>query len=93
MDVRGSVTQEQLPRGHGELKRQYLLLCVLRDLCGILVVNLAATQDSTGDAVTYFAGPAAAAVPVQDAVELAVEGLVHGQRTGCRMLAVQVGTG
>ena len=72
---------------------RYSTSCIHVAVWHFFIADSAATQDSTGDSVTDFAGPAAAAVPVQDAVELVVEGPVHGQRTGCRMLAVQIGAG
>ena len=54
---------------------------------------LPVTQDCTGDSVSYFAGPAAAAFPVQDVVQFVIECLAYGQWTGCRLFTVQVGAG
>lgn len=55
--------------------------------------SLTVTQDFTGDPVAYFAGTAAASLPMKDAVDLTIECLAHGQWVACRLLAVQICAG
>ena len=55
--------------------------------------SLTVTQDFTGDPVAYFAGTAAASLPMKDAVDLTMECLAHGQWVACRLLAVQICAG
>ena len=59
----------------------------------ITVCCCTALQNSTGQSVTYLTGGIIATRAMQDAVKLIIKGLAYQERAGCRVPAMNIGTG
>ena len=66
------------------------LLCSFSHHC---VCCCTALQNSTGQSVTYLTGGIIATRAMQDAVKLIIKGLAYQERAGCRVPAMNIGTG